>query len=119
MEIKPGTFNADYNNKTLGDFLKDLNLTEDLEASLNHINETDEIKKRLAASIEQDIQQYLPDVADIWGDETVRVTLKGDDAFVVWKDCEMPTIDFYKLVSLNGGVVTPDDFKKYKKYTEK
>lgn len=102
-----------FDNKTLGDFLKDFNITDNLDAGLSHINEDESVKKRLAACIEDDIQQYLPDIADIWGDETVVVKIKGDDAFVVWRDHWMPTMDFYQLVFKNSGIVEPKDFELY------
>lgn len=102
-----------FDNKTLGDFLKDFNITDNLDAGLSHINEEESVKKRLAACIEDDIQQYLPDIADIWGEETVVVKIKGDDAFVVWRNHWMPTIDFYQLVFKNSGIVEPKDFEPY------
>ena len=102
-----------FENKTLGEFLKDLNVTRDLDADLGKINEDESTKRKLALSIEEDIQQYLPDIGEMWGDETVTVRIKDDDAFAVWKDHWMPTIDFYRLVFKNKGVVSPEDFKGY------
>lgn len=112
MEIKSEFFSKEQESKTFEEFLKGLNLTENVEMSLEHINEEDIVKKQLALSIERDIQQYLGD-KDIWGNEKITVAVVDDDAFVVWKNYRMPTIDFYKLVSLNGGLVKPDDFEKY------
>ena len=83
------------------------------DAEAKSLNQSDETKMLLASRIEEDIQQYLPDVADIWGDEKVTVKVKGDDAFVVWREHWMPTVDFYKLVYENGGVVEPKDFENY------
>ena len=81
------------------------------DAEAKSLNQSDETKTLLASRIEEDIQQYLPDVADIWGDEKVSVKVNGDDAFVVWREHWMPIIDFYKLVYENGGVVEPKDFE--------
>jgi len=94
---------------TVGDFLKSMNVL----GGIDHVNEEEETKKLLASKIEEDIQQYLPDIADIWGDETVVVKIKGDDAFVVWRDHWMPTMDFYQLVFKNSGIVEPKDFEPY------
>ena len=93
--------------KTLEDILSGA------EAEAKSLNQSDETKMLLASRIEEDIQQYLPDISAIWGDENVVVKVKGDDAFVVWREHWMPTIDFYKLVYENGGVVEPKDFEKY------
>ena len=98
---------------TFGDFLKKLNITDDLDGSVKSLNQSDETKMLLASKIEEDIQQYLPDVAAIWGEESVVVRIKDDCAYAVWKDHWMPTIDFYKLVYVNNGTITPEDFKKY------
>jgi hypothetical protein len=100
-------------DKTFGEFLKELNITDNLDESLGHINEEDSVKKRLAMCIEEDIQQYLPDIGAIWGDESVVVKIKDDLAYAVWREHWMPTTDFYKLVYENGGVVEPKDFEKY------
>ena len=93
--------------KTLEDILNGA------DAEAKSLNQSDETKMLLASRIEEDIQQYLPDVADIWGDEKASVKVKGDEAFVVWREHWMPTVDFYKLVYENGGVVEPKDFENY------
>ena len=98
---------------TFGDFLKKLNITDNLDESLSHINEEDSVRRKLAARIEDDIQKYLPDIGAIWGDESVVVKIKDDLAYVVWREHWMPTTDFYKLVYENGGVVEPKDFENY------
>lgn len=112
MEVK-GTFKNDgpykVDDGTLGDFLKDIGV----EGSLDHINEERDVMEKLAASIEADIQQYLPDIAEIWGDKAVVVKIKENDAYAVWNDHWMPTIDFYQLVYKNSGVVRPEDFESY------
>ena len=100
-------------NRTLGDFLKDLNIKDSIDFGLEHLNEDESVKKKLASCIEDDIQQYLPDIGEIWGDEVVTVKIKDDDAFVVWRDHWMPTIDFYQLVFKNSGIVEPKDFENY------
>ena len=83
------------------------------DEKLDTINQEEETKRLLASKIEEDIQQYLPDIDAIWGDETVRVKIKGDDAYAVWRDHWMPTIDFYQLVFKNSGIVEPKDFEAY------
>lgn len=93
--------------KTLEDILNGA------DAEAKSLNQSDETKMLLASKIEEDIQQYLPDIADIWGDEKVVVKVKDDNAFVVWRDHWVPTVDFYKLVYENGGVVEPKDFENY------
>ena len=99
--------------RTLGDFLKDLNIKDSIDFGLEHLNEDESVKKKLASCIEDDIQQYLPDIGETWGDEVVTVKIKDDDAFVVWRDHWMPTIDFYQLVFKNSGIVEPKDFESY------
>lgn len=97
--------------------LKDLvdgrNLADIFDEGLDHINEDESIKGLLAKKIGEDIQQYLPDIGAIWGDEAVVVKVKDDKAYAVWNDHWMPTIDFYQLVYKNGGVVEPKDFENY------
>ena len=89
------------------------NLGDILDEGIKDINKERETKLLLASKIEADIQQYLPDIADIWGDESVVVKVKDDLAFVMWREHWMPTTDFYKLVYENGGVVEPKDFEAY------
>ena len=84
-----------------------------LDDNVKSLNQSDETKMLLASKIEEDIQQYLPDVASVWGDESVVVRIKDDLAYAVWGDHWMPTIDFYKIVYENGGVVEPKDFERY------
>jgi hypothetical protein len=101
-------------DKTLGEFLKDMGIADkDIKESLDHINEEEFAKRKLAKCIEEDIQQYLPDTGAIWGDESVVVKIKDDIAYAVWREHWMPTTGFYKLVYENGGVVEPKDFEKY------
>ena len=94
-------------NKTFGDFLKDLGVTENLEKSLDHINEEEDVKTLLAKKIEEDIQKYFS------GEESVVVKVKDDMAYVVYDDHWMPTIDFYQFVYKNSGTVNPEDFENY------
>ena len=102
-----------YDEGTLGDFLKNVGIDGDPVSRLEHINEEPDVKELLASRIQDDIQQYLDDIADTWGGKAVVVKVKDDDAFVVWDEHWMPTIDFYKLVYVNNGTITPEDFKKY------
>lgn len=103
----------DYKDMTFGDFVKDLDITDDLDKSIEHINDEEYVKRRLISCMEEDIQQYLPDIADIWGDDNVRVEIKDGNTFVVGKGHYMPIADFYKCVYENGGVVEPKDFERY------
>ena len=105
--------NDKFEDKTFGDFLKDIGVTDDLDKSLGSINDQEDTRALILRSIEKDIQQYLPDIAAIWGDETVVVKVKDDCIYAVWRDHWMPTPDLYKLVYENGGVVEPKDFEKY------
>lgn len=95
------------------DLLAGKDLQEIIENGLGDINQESDVKKLLAEKIESDIQQYLPDIGAIWGDEAVVVKVKDDKAYAVWNDHWMPTIDFYQLVYKNGGVVKPKDFENY------
>ena len=110
---KDGLGGYKFDDKTLGDFLQDIGGAEELKGRIDHPNDSDETKMLLASRIEEDIQQYLPDTADIWGDELVRVEIVEDNAFVVWKDYKMPTTAFYSIVLKNGGVVEPKDFESH------
>ena len=96
-----------FNEGTFGDFLKGIGVTEDLDKSLDHINEQEDVKALLAKKIEEDIQQYLSD------EEGVVVRVKDDIAYVVWNDHWMPTIDFYQFVYKNSGKVEKKDFENY------
>jgi hypothetical protein len=96
-----------FGGETFGDFLKDLGVTENLEKSLDHINEEEDIKTLLAKKIEEDIQKYFS------GEESVVVKVKDDKAYVVYDDHWMPTIDFYQFVYKNSGTVNPEDFENY------
>ena len=96
-----------FGGETFGDFLKDLGVTENLEKSLDHINEEEDVKTLLPKKIEEDIQKYFS------GEESVIVKVKDDKAYVVYDDRWMPTIDFYQFVYKNSGKVNPDDFENY------
>ena len=95
------------------DKLQDGQLSELFDQGIKNINQEEEVKTVLARKIEEDIQQYLPDIGDIWGDEMVVVKVKDDVAYVVWNEHWMPTIDFYQLVFKNSGIVEPKDFEPY------
>ena len=95
------------------DKLQDGQFSELFDQGIKNINQEEDIKMVLARKIEEDIQQYLPDIADIWGDEMVVVKVKDDVAYVVWNEHWMPTIDFYQLVFKNSGIVEPKDFENY------
>jgi hypothetical protein len=95
------------------DKLQDGQFSEFFDQGIKNINQEEDIKMVLARKIEEDIQQYLPDIADIWGDEMVVVKVKDDVAYVVWNEHWMPTIDFYQLVFKNSGIVEPKDFEGY------
>lgn len=117
MEVKipfqDGENEIIYGEETVSDFLAKTGVIDNLEGRLEHINEEPDIKELLATRIEADIQQYLSEIEGVWGDDAVIVKVKNDDAYVVWNDHWMPTIDFYQLVFKNGGVVRPKDFETY------
>lgn len=96
-----------FGGETFGDFLKDLGVTENIDKSLDHINEEEDIKTLLAKKIEEDIQKYFS------GEESVVVKVKDDKAYVVYDDHWMPTIDFYQFIFKNSGTVEPKDFEGY------
>lgn len=95
------------------DKLQDGQFSELFDQGIKSINQEEEVKMSLAKKIEEDIQQYLPDIGDIWGDDVVAVKVKDDVAYVVWNEHWMPTIDFYQLVFKNSGIVGPKDFESY------
>lgn len=104
-------------NGTVADFLRGLNLTDNLDKSLGNINNEEETKKLLAERIEKDIQQYLDDSFE----ENPVVVIDGDDAYVTCKGKRLVTTMFYCLVFNNQGVVTKELFdsfaEEYKKPT--
>ena len=102
-----------YGEETLADFLKNNGICEDPVGRLEHINEDNDVMEKLAVCLEADIQQYLPDIAEIWGDEAVVVKVKENNAYAVWRTHWIPTEDFYQLVFKNSGVVRPEDFEAY------
>lgn len=96
--------------QSIDELLKGLGIAETLDSGLNHINEDEETKKRLAKRIDDDIRQYVSE--DDWEDEPVCVKIKDGLAYVVWKDCWIPTVEFYRLVLENGGKVGKTAFVK-------
>lgn len=101
--------NTEMKPETVADYLK----TMGLGGSLDHINEEPDVKALLAGCIEKDIQQYIEKIESNWKGKAVVVKIKDDDAFAVWDDHWMPTVDLYRFVYDNGGFVTPKDFEKY------
>ena len=97
----------------LDKLFKEGNVSQFYDEAIKDINQEEEVKMLLARKIEEDIQQYLPDIGDIWGDEMVVVKIKDDVAYVVWNEHWMPTIDFYQLVFKNSGIVEQKDFENY------
>lgn len=99
-------------NRTFGDFLNDIGLTNDLDGELASINNNDDGLRLLVRLAEEDIQQYLPDIDTMWGDEHVGIEIIESQGYVVWKELMMTIPDFYKLVGENNGMITPEIFKE-------
>ena len=99
--------------KSILDLFKSKDFGKDLDKHLDDINQDEEVEKLLGEKIEADIQQYIGEKGGFTGDERVTVIVDNDKAYVAWNAHWMPTIEFYRFVTKNGGYVKKEDFKKY------
>ena len=99
--------------KSILDLFKSKDFGKDLDNRLNDINQDEEVEKLLGEKIESDIQQYIGEKGGFTGDDRVTVIVDKDRAYVAWNAHWMPTIEFYRFVTRNGGYVKKEDFKNY------
>ena len=86
------------------------NLSDVFDEGIKDINQAPETQEALAASIGEDIQQYL---AGQWGENKVVVVVEKDGANITWGKYYMPIAKFYRTVTEGNGKVIPSLFKKY------